>query len=206
VATSDVAPPRPAALLLTGGRSRRMGRDKAGLVVGGEALGEHTAALLRQVAHPVLEVGPGHTTLTATLEDPPGSGPLVALAAGARALRRLHHQGPTLVVATDLPRLTVAFLQLLAGYPVTGPDDSVVPRDPSLRPQPLCARYSPAALAAAERLVAEGNRAMTALLARIPVVWLDPAVAGGGDVRCPTPLLDVDTPEDLAALQRAMRP
>lgn len=185
-----------------------MGRDKAGLVVDGEALGQRTAALLLQVAHPVLEVGRGHTTLPATLEDPPGSGPLAALAAGARALRGLHHRGATLVVATDLPRLTVEFLQLLAEHADTDPEVSVVPRDVGLRPQPLCARYSPAALAAAERLVAAGQRAMTSLLACIPVVWLDPAStagAGGNAVRDTTPLLDVDTPDDLAVLERAMR-
>ena len=182
-----------------------MGRDKAGLVVNGEALGQRTAALLLQVAHPVLEVGPGHTTLPATSEDPPGSGPLAALAAGGRALRGLHHRGATLVVATDLPRLTLGFLQLLAEHADTDPDASVVPRDSRLRPQPLCARYSPAALAAAERLVADGQRAMTALLTCVPVVWLDRAsTAGAGPMGDPTPLLDVDTPDDLAAFERAM--
>jgi molybdopterin-guanine dinucleotide biosynthesis protein A len=102
-------------------------------------------------------------------------------------------------VATDLPHLTLAFLQLLAGYPVPGRDDSVVPRDPSGRPQPLCARYSAAALARARELAESGRRSMGALLDAIPVVWLDGTAEG--DV-----LRDVDTPDDLAAAERASGP
>ncbi|MST35182.1 NTP transferase domain-containing protein, partial [Acidimicrobiaceae bacterium USS-CC1] len=50
-----------AALLLTGGRSRRMGRDKAALVVGGRTLAQRTADLLRRagLGGPLLELGPG---------------------------------------------------------------------------------------------------------------------------------------------------
>ncbi|MDQ6614066.1 MAG: molybdenum cofactor guanylyltransferase [Actinomycetota bacterium] len=186
---------RPAALLLTGGGSRRMGRDKATLVIAGDRLADRTAALLRPVAHPVIEVGPGYTSLSRTRENPPGSGPLAALAAGAGALRALHHGGPVLVVATDLPRLTAAYLQLLVDHRVPHPDHCVVPRDAGGRAQPLCARYSLAALACAEDLFATGERAMKALLQRVAVTWLDPDPS---DV-----LFDIDTPEDLGPIDRA---
>src|ERR1700736_1061525 len=75
-------PGRPAALLLTGGTSRRMGRDKATLPVNGTPLAERTATLLAQVADPVVEVGPGWTGLVAVREEPAGQGPLAAMAAG----------------------------------------------------------------------------------------------------------------------------
>lgn len=182
---------RPAALLLTGGASRRMGRDKAALVVPGRdtPLAAATAALLLTVADPVFEVGPGHTALPRIGEHPPGRGPLAAMAAGAAVL---DPGSAALVVATDLPHLTASFLRRLADYPVPTPEHCVVPYDGNGRPQPLCARYSPAALALAAELTAAGFRAMHALLDRVPVA----ALAAGDDVR------DIDTPADLAALAR----
>ncbi len=142
----------------------------------------------------MIEVGPGYTSLAATREEPSGSGPLAAVAAGAEALARRNHQGPVLVVATDLPGLTLEYLRILADHGVPSPEHSVVPRDGAGRAQPLCARYSPTALACAEELVAAGHRSMKALLARVPVTWLD-ADAGGV-------LFDVDTPGDLVEFQR----
>jgi molybdopterin-guanine dinucleotide biosynthesis protein A len=191
VATNDARRGPVAALLLTGGSSRRMGRDKATLVIDGEPLAERTARLLRAVANPVIEVGPGYTDLPTTREQPPGSGPLSALAAGAKSL---HPARDTLVVATDLPRLTAAYLQRLIEHPAASGEHSVVPRDGEGRAQPLCARYSPAALAQAVLLRSAGERSMTALLERIPITWFD-AVAEDDSAA----LIDVDTPEDLAA-------
>jgi molybdopterin-guanine dinucleotide biosynthesis protein A len=170
-----------------------MGQDKANLVIDGEPLAVRTAALLLAVAAPVIEVGPGYTGLLTVREAPPGSGPLAAVAAGAAALAGRGHAGPALVVATDLPRLTGAYLEALAN--ASGDETSAVPRDPSGRPQPLCARYSAAALATAQRLVTDGHRSMAALLDRVPVAWFDGPAAT--EVLC-----DVDTPEDLAAMLR----
>ena len=79
---------RPAALLLTGGASRRLGRDKASLSLGATTLAERTAGLLMQVARPVIEVGPGHTGLVHVREAPAGGGPLAAMAAGWAELTR----------------------------------------------------------------------------------------------------------------------
>jgi molybdopterin-guanine dinucleotide biosynthesis protein A len=186
--------PGAAGLLLTGGGSRRMGQDKATIVVDGEELATRTAALLRRVTEPVIEVGPGYTSLPRTSEDPPGSGPLAAVVAGAVALGQLGHGAsgdnpiPVLVVATDLPRLTAAYLQRLVHHGAASPEHSVVPRDARGRPQPLCARYSRAALAVAGELAAAGHQSMRALLERIPVAWID-----ADEV-----LRDIDTPEDLS--------
>jgi molybdopterin-guanine dinucleotide biosynthesis protein A len=189
---------RPAALLLTGGTSRRMGRDKATLVVGGVALAERTAALLGRVAAPILEVGPGYTGLVRVQESPPGGGPLCALAAGWSGLKELEwpESAGVLVVATDLPRLTAGLLALLASYPGPG---AVVPLDREGHSQPLCARYPTAALGLAAELVGAGQRSLRALLAGVEPAWLTPSVwqPAAGD---PDALRDVDTPADLAAL------
>ena len=95
-------------MLLTGGASRRMGRDKAGLLVGGVTLAERTAQLLLGVVETAVEVGPGVSGLVSTREEPPGEGPLVAIVEGRRTLRALGHDGAVLVVACDLPLLNTS--------------------------------------------------------------------------------------------------
>jgi molybdopterin-guanine dinucleotide biosynthesis protein A len=177
-----------AALLLTGGASRRMGFDKALIRVGGELLSMRIARLARTVSDPVFEVGPGYTELPLAPETTPGSGPLAALADGVAALRGGGFDGPALVLATDLVLIDALTLEALVRWPGTG---SVVPRHDG-RPQPLCARWSAADLDSAAAMVAAGERSLKPLLAR-PGVELTGAIDAGR-------LRDADTPEDLRAL------
>jgi molybdopterin-guanine dinucleotide biosynthesis protein A len=164
-------------------------------MVGGVPLAQRIAALLVDVADPVIEVGPGYTALLHVREEPAGVGPLAAVAAGWTALGAGSSQA-ALVVATDLPHLTGGLLELLACHPAVG---CVVPVDRSGRPQVLCARYPAATMARAVQLVAAGQRAIRALLDGEPVTWLPPVVwepaAGRADA-----LADLDTPDDLARL------
>ena len=164
-----------------------MGRDKAGIVVGGQTLAVRTARVLSRVASPCVEVGAGLSGLHAVCEDPPGRGPLVALAVGVAALPP---GADALVVSCDLPLLSPEALQWLASYPAAG---TVVPLREG-RGQPLCARWSGADLAAVAGLVAGGARSMGALLDRSDAVLVAP----------PSPLADafedVDTPEQLARI------
>jgi molybdenum cofactor guanylyltransferase len=186
-----------AGLLLTGGAGRRMGRDKSELVLGGERLADRGARLLVEVTDPALEVGPGRSALPAILEEPPGSGPLAAMAAGGRALSALRYRGPALLLAVDMPLVTGALLAFLRDFPGTG---SVVPFVGG-RAQPLCARYSPEALSTAEDLVSAGERSMQALLGSgIEVQWAGPRM--WGSVADEHAFSDLDTPEDLIAAQR----
>lgn len=199
------------ALLLTGGASRRMGRDKASLpsLTGlddpgarpGETLAQRTARLLAPVAHPILEVGPGRSGAPAVGDRVPFAGPLAALATGAAALREGGHLGPVLVLATDLPRLSPGMLRWLAHHPSP---HAVVPLDAAGRPQPLCARYPLADLERAAGLVAAGERRLGALL-ELLVVERPPAAAWAGAAGRADALDDVDWPEDLQAALDASR-
>lgn len=189
-----------AGLLLTGGASSRMGRDKAGLVVDGERLADRGARVLAEVAGPVLEIGPGRSPLEAVLEDPPGAGPLVAVAAGRRALLERGHSGPALVLAVDMAAVEPPLLRFLAAFPGGG---SVVPFVGG-RAQPLCARYSSAALEVCGRLAAAGERSMRTLISRAgDLQWAGPRMWGAvADDRA---FVDLDTPEDVRRLREWRR-
>ncbi len=185
-----------AGLLLTGGTSRRLGQDKATLVIGGETLAVRTAGVLRAVCAPVLEIGPGVSGLASVREDPPGGGPLAALVAGADALAAQGFVGPVLLVAVDLPRLDPALLQLLVD---TAPEaDALVPVA-AVRRQLCCARLSTHALVAARSALAGGERSLRALFDAVATVelpeeeWQRVAPAGTLD--------DLDTPADLDRLR-----
>ena len=180
-----------AGVLLTGGTSRRLGTDKALIPSpSGQPLAVHVAGLLAQVAGPCVEVGPGHSALASVWEDPPGGGPLAAVLAG---WRHLGEPATVLVVAVDQPHLSAGLLGFVAGHLHPG---SVVPRDGSGRPQPLCARYVAADLARAAVALAAGDRSMRELVAGAlplpPAEWRPHAPAAD-------PFADLDTPEDLAA-------
>ena len=178
-----------------------MGRDKALIEIGGQRLVDRAAAVLGAVADPVIEVGPGWSGLPAVREEPPGSGPLAALSAGAAALRQRGHTGPVLMLAVDMPHVGVELLRFLAGR--AGPE-TAVPRAGG-HPQPMCARYGPLVLAAVDERLAAGGRSLRDLLetraASGEVGWVEPEewepVAG------PEAFADVDTPEDLQRLREA---
>jgi molybdenum cofactor guanylyltransferase len=187
-----------AGMLLTGGASRRLGIDKAGLDVGEGPLAARTARLLRSVADPAVEVGRGYSELPLVADPEPGQGPLAAVTFGWAEMRRLSCAGPTLVVATDLPFLSEGLLLWLARHPS---QCSVIPFD-GQELQPLCARYRAADLDLAVDLYRAGARSMRDLTAGIEALNVEPAQwrAAAGD---PLALLDVDTPADLERARQA---
>jgi molybdopterin-guanine dinucleotide biosynthesis protein A len=179
-----------AGILLTGGHSRRMGVDKATLVLDGETLAQRAARRLAAVSDPVLEVGDGPSGLPFLRESPPGSGPLAALAAAGVALRDRGHNGPALLLAVDLPAVDEAWLRWLRDRPG---EPTAVPRVDGYL-QPVCARYGADALVAAESLAAGGLRALRDLFDVVEHDVIDErewrTVAGDET------FVDLDTPVD----------
>ncbi len=182
----------PAGLLLTGGASARLGAPKAELRRDGERLADRAARLLVAVCAPALEVGPGASPLPAVREDPPGGGPLAAVAAGAAALRAGGVDAPVLVLAVDLPFVDEALLRWLAETPAPG---TLVPRVGGA-PQSLCARYDADDLDTAAALLAGGESSMRALLAAVDVTYADEDQWGSAVP--PDAFTDVDTPDAVA--------
>ncbi len=106
-------------LILTGGRSARMGRDKALVEWGDRSAIERVASLGREVgAGAVLSVGRDYGF--GFVADPtPGAGPVGGLLAGLAAARE---QGATraLVLAVDAPTLQADDLAPLLAAPLPG--------------------------------------------------------------------------------------
>ena len=131
--TSDVT-----AFILAGGKSTRMGTDKAFVMLDGSTLLERMLELARSVCADVRIVGDSakFSKFGPVVEDIfPGCGPL----AGIHAALRSSQTDLNLIVAIDTPFLSVEFLEFLitksrCGVMVT------VPRT-SNGWQPLCAVY-----------------------------------------------------------------
>jgi molybdopterin-guanine dinucleotide biosynthesis protein A len=179
-----------AGILLTGGRSRRLGVDKATLLVDGETLAVRAGRCLSAVCDPVLEVGDGASGRPSVRESPAGAGPLAALAAGGAALRERGHDGGALLLAVDLPGVDERLLTWLRDRPGA---PTVVPRVAG-RLQPVCARYGADALLAADSVVAGGVRALHELFDVVEHDVVDDAE--WGTVVDADAFRDIDTPED----------
>jgi molybdopterin-guanine dinucleotide biosynthesis protein A len=180
--------------VLTGGSSRRLGRDKATLELAGERLADRAARVLAAVATRVVEVGPGITGLPACVEDPPGAGPLAALVAGAAALGDPPPAG-VLLLACDLPGVDEAVLARIATWPGAR---TAVPVEGG-RVQLVAARYGSDALDAAGELLRRGERSLRALVDRVRHdVIPEAAWRAAAGVKSSATFADVDTPADLA--------
>lgn len=155
-------------LVLAGGRSRRMGRDKASIPWppgSGSTLLEHLLAVLEPLCREVMVVGRPHPGGRWVADAPPGEGPLRGLEAGLAA-------APTswsLAVACDLPFLEPRMVERLREHAA---GDAVVPRVGG-RPQPLLALYRRTCLEPIRSALDRGERRMEAFWAEVEVRFLE---------------------------------
>jgi molybdopterin-guanine dinucleotide biosynthesis protein A len=129
-------------------------------------------------------------------DDVPGLGPLGGLASALRAA----DGAPALVVAWDMPFVTVELLRALRRRGEEGASAVVPVHGTHAWAEPLCAWYAPAGLATCRALLDAGARRAGALFDALPGarVMRDADLAPFGD---PERLfLSVDTPEMLATL------
>jgi molybdopterin-guanine dinucleotide biosynthesis protein A len=130
-----------AGFVLAGGKSSRMGSDKALLPFQGRALVEHIAAQVLQAAGNVTLVGDparySYFGYPVIKDKYPGRGPL----SGIHAALTESRAGWNLIVACDMPEITSEFLATLLERAERGTARAVIPAGPSGRPEPLCAAY-----------------------------------------------------------------
>jgi molybdenum cofactor guanylyltransferase len=182
------------AVLFAGGRSTRMGCDKAGLVLGGVPLWQRQLATLRAL-------GPSELLISGPLDGPwrdagaecipdqtPGAGPLGAL---ATILPRMRNQC-AVVLAVDLPEMTAGFLRRLLTAASAGRGIVPVLDD---RFEPLAAIY-PQALAplAAQHLTAGRRPLQDFVREGIAAGWLEAHSVSEADRHL---FRNVNTPADL---------
>jgi molybdopterin-guanine dinucleotide biosynthesis protein A len=155
-----------AGIVLAGGRSQRMGRDKASLPWHGSTLARRAVGLLARCADsPVIVVCAPDQELPSlpdwvevVRDAEPGLGPLAGLAAGLAAAAS---RAPLAAVcAVDAPLAHPAVLEALLG--ALGDAPAVVPRSEG-RPQPLFAVYRTELAQLAAAMVAAGERRAAAL-------------------------------------------
>ena len=174
-------------IILTGGQSRRMGRDKAALPLDGKPMALRLAecfAPLGDVAFAVNEAGRFDTGGFAELVDRyPNQGPLNGLVSA------LYDSGEetVLLLATDMPAVTTEAAAILAE--AIGDHDACVYAD-----EPLFGLYRRRCLPVAEECLKEGRNAMRGFLDRIDVLYVP--------LENKELALNLNTPEEYEAYQK----
>ncbi len=190
--------------VLAGGKSRRMGRDKASIQWEGKSLVSHVVEVLRPFVREVTVLGPperySNLRLPVLADRWIDRGPLSALCTGL-----LHSTCDwNIFLACDLPLLSKRFLQLLVDRIQTTRCDVVAPHTEDGW-HPLCAAYHVRCRPVFERAVDEKRNSIVALFEEVSVEAMTPdqMTAAGLDRR---ELVNMNTPEDWERVTGALNP
>ncbi|WP_029760046.1 molybdenum cofactor guanylyltransferase [Gordonia hirsuta] len=189
-----------AGVVLAGGRSRRMGQDKASMEWEGRPLLTVVTDVLAQRCSPVLVAASNTSQAYAELRDvedvdwitsePIGSGPLGGLVAALEAAEAADSPA-AFVCATDMPMIAPELIdELLHG--LTTSADAVVVHDGG-RDHPMAAIYRTRVVPVLVDLLDSGEQRMVAALDAIQTHRVG--------VSDPAWLTNVDSPEDLHRLR-----
>ncbi len=181
-------------LVLAGGRSSRMGRDKATLIhPDGRTLARRCCDLLREAGCESVVLSLRHDQeIPAGLDeleivrDPAGAshGPMAGIVSGMR----LHPDSDWLVLACDLPRLDLPTLENLISSKLADESFLSYRSESDGLPEPLCALYAAGSLSVLEQAVVDDFRCPRKVLIRNDCRLLDPVT--------PRALDNANTPED----------
>ena len=168
------------AAILAGGKSQRMGTNKAFLPLNGEPIISSTITILRKITSDLLIVT-NHPDLyaefqvTVVRDLQRGLGPMGAILTALSLTEHSH----VLVTACDLPFLNLEILQKMTT--VMNGSDVVVPRS-NYGLEPLCAIYNQSCLPTIKHAISQGKLSLFQLFKQLkvhqilPKVWqpLDP--------------------------------
>jgi len=174
--------PPVSAIVLAGGQSKRLGRDKALLELQGQPLVTRTVQKLAGLSDDLLVVtsdparyAPLGLPVRLISDERPGVGSLMGIYSGLRAARHTH----ALAVACDMPFLNLPLLRYM--LPLADGYDVVIPRLGGFF-EPLHAIYGKSCLSFMAGLLEQGRRQIIAFFDQVRVrcveegeiEWFDP--------------------------------
>ncbi|MDX2411167.1 MAG: NTP transferase domain-containing protein [Woeseiaceae bacterium] len=181
-------------LVLAGGESRRMGRDKALLVRDGHSQLAHIAALLEGITERVYvssrqeqQDDPERSRFENIVDRYEGIGPI----AGILSAMDAHPDANWLVVACDLPNIDEATLSFLIDNSNIKQPFTAFKSNYDGLPEPLCALYRRGSDAIVRRFVEDGIVCPRKILIRSDTLLLEQPN--------PVALDNINTPDDLAS-------
>jgi molybdopterin-guanine dinucleotide biosynthesis protein A len=182
------------AVIMAGGESRRMGQDKANLLLGDRTLLQSVAATLQSMfGNVIISVRQRRPEidLPQICDDPAHNGPLAGLAAALESA-----MSPWIfAVACDMPFITPAVIEYLALQ--RADCQAVVPMVGGY-PQPLAAFYAKSCLDEVRTcLQGDGKHSFRALLDKIQVCYVSEEQMRAVDPHLRS-FFDLDTPQDVA--------
>lgn len=182
------------AILLAGGRSSRMGQDKAALLVDGWRLVDRAIATLRPLEGRILVARGDRPSLDLADEVPDAAG-MSGPVAGVVGAAPLVTTQAAAIVAVDMPTISAEVLRRLAIVVVDTGRSAAMPVVDGIA-QPMHAVVSAAALPAMVALARAGERSLRRMLARLDAVLVGPD--GWGDLDAQARFaVDWDHPADL---------
>jgi len=208
----------PSAIVLCGGGSTRMGRDKGSLPFGDETMLSRVIRIVSDVSNEIVVVARDGQALQPLPDKPEGLSPRTMVRAMVRLVRDpVEGMGPLAGIVTGLRSIKSDFAFVTAcDMPLLRPDlirrviDLAANHDvcvPVLdgHAMTMCGVYRVSVIDAAERLLASGERSVKRLLDHVNVIKVDAA-----DLRDVDPELEsffsCDTPEKYReALEKAPR-
>jgi molybdenum cofactor guanylyltransferase len=186
-------------LVLTGGRSRRMQRDKAGLEYAGKSQLERAMELLTPLVtrcfvsvRPDQVNDPQRTAYDTITDIKPDLGPM----GGIHAALHTYPDHAWLILACDLPFLDRATLQHLIAQRASTRVATAYRSRFDGQPEPLCAIFEPRSLQIIEQSLAQDQQCPRGLLSRSDVKLLD--------LPNPQALDNINTGEEYAAATAAL--
>jgi molybdopterin-guanine dinucleotide biosynthesis protein A len=181
------------AIILAGGNSKRMGRDKAALPFNGATLLQHVIASVQPLfALTLVSVRElrADVALPQICDTQPDGGPLVGLLS---ALEKVTTPW-AFVVACDMPFIAPAVIMHLSQCRAN--HQAVIPLVDG-HAQPLAAFYARSALPLLQRSLASGNQSLTGALQTLDVRYVTADELALYDPQLRS-FFDLDTPQDLA--------
>jgi molybdopterin-guanine dinucleotide biosynthesis protein A len=193
-----------AGFILAGGESRRMGTEKARLVLDGQSFVERIARELSSVTSSIKVVGdkvsPAELNLPIDIQSAPDVYPQWGALGGVHAALSACSESWALVVACDFPFVTGELFASLAS--VRQDFDAIAPIQQDGIPQPLCSLYRvEPCLSLAERLIKSGERKPITLLQSVRTRWVlfnELSLLKGADCFFD----NINTPEDYARVKK----